>query len=95
MGLLLEWAWVAVLGLRQRGVGGRRGLGLERLPRDGLRQLQRPLLHRSLAKTLTRSFTLSDGRSGGLGSQITRGSLASPTSSSKHLRETALMTTTT
>ena len=64
MGLLLEGAWVAVPGLRQRGVGGRRGLGLERLPGDGLRQLQRTLLHRSLAKTLARSLTLSFGRVG-------------------------------
>ena len=52
MGLLLEGGWVAVLGLRQRGVGGL----LERLPRDGLRQLQRALLHRSLAKPLARSL---------------------------------------
>ena len=93
MGLLFEGGWVAVLGLRQRGVGGL----LERLPRDGLRQLQRALLHRSLAKPLARSLapSLSLCRSGGLGSQITRGSLASPTSSSKHLRETTLLTTTT
>ena len=52
MGLLLEGGWVAVLGLGQRGVGRL----LERLPRDGLRQLQRALLHRSLAKPLARSL---------------------------------------